>query len=182
VLVLKQQSIPSILHTCCESREFGLKHYKSSFDVQKPEIVSPCSHQASYPGEASSKQGPNIYWDPNKDIVHVEIGWAPKNSTAYVWGGNHLACFSHIKYVAMSQSTLVHCCIESSGFGDLAGVFVLGEWNQWSVLDRYMKTKDWKYYINRWDLVQCGQKKEDLNVVLVDYLGEVLESSRELLC
>ena len=123
---------------------------------------------------------PNIFWDPEKDIVHLDIGWAPKNSTAYVWGGNHLACVEEIKYVAMSQSTLVHVCIDSAGFGALEGVFVLGEWNKYSALDREVKRNDWKYYINRWDLVQCGDKKEKLEVVLIDDMSEVFEG--RLLC
>lgn len=83
--------------------------------------------------------------------------------------------------MVMSQSTLVHVCIDSAGFDALESVFVLGEWNKYGAQDREVKTNDWKYYINRWDLVQCAVKKEELEVVLVDDLNEVLQE-RRLLC
>ncbi|CZR56411.1 uncharacterized protein PAC_06299 [Phialocephala subalpina] len=159
VLALRQQSIPTIMHICSESREVGLGHYKLGFDVVADESRKVCCHEIgesakkSSPGRLNEHAGGNkengprmeIYWDPSKDIINLSLGWAPPTSITYTWGSLPSSSsipsihsspnlpFADIKYLALNSQTwfqLADTRMGTTSFSDLEYVFMIGNWSE----------------------------------------------------
>ncbi|KAE8446521.1 hypothetical protein EG329_011853 [Mollisiaceae sp. DMI_Dod_QoI] len=177
MLALKQQSIPTILRICSESREVGLGFYRLGFEAAKSELwdkhTGLCSHQSASEemvGQNRSRKG--IYWDPEKDVVHIEVGWASTGSRVYTWGGAPKSLFQDIKYMAMDCKTYWQVTQASMGFSALEVVFMLGNWDQWK------NTNEWQGRVRAWDRLLCyfgRERKEKLEVRFVEDLKSALE-------
>lgn len=203
MLALRQRSIPTSLHTCSESREVGLSHYRLGFDVAADENRNSCSHEhEDLMGKHTLRklaERTEIYWDPTKDIVHLEVGWAPSSSTVYTWGSitysttsdsSSNICFKDIKYLALKTKTwfqLADARFGTTSFSNLEGVLMIGKWNEMRVLrsahivngaalvekfrDKFFRM--WVTNIRGW-CARVGTEAEVVEVKLIENLGDIM--------
>lgn len=123
-----------------------MAHYKLGFDVASDECRNSCCHEhEDLKGKHTLKkvaERTEIYWDPTKDIIHLELGWASPNSTVYTWGSitesttsttSSNLCFKDIRYLALNSRTwfqLADTRMGATSFNSLEGVFMIGKWGE----------------------------------------------------
>lgn len=165
----------------------GLSHYKVGFDVQPTSLVNkePCSHQSACEETRIKGKERDMYWNPEKDVVYIELGWAVPDSTVYTWGGSPTMHFRDIKHVALGRKTYGYVGIarKSMIFDDLSSLFIVADWRktmsgQTGDLDR--ERQHWKRLLRSWGgSIQrniVGRKKLDFRfVVNFDEVLELLE-------
>ncbi|KUJ17634.1 uncharacterized protein LY89DRAFT_733469 [Mollisia scopiformis] len=162
VLALKQRSIPTILHICPEAREVGLRYYKCGFAVEQN-----CAH-----GGKGGERG--VYWDPERDVVKIELGWAERGERVYTWGGEEVGGFDfgEVRFVAVEGKREWCLAGEVMGLEGLKGVFVLKRRDVVSSGDIRM----WESRVQRWWRRVEGDKGggREVEVKLVEDWSEIL--------
>jgi len=194
VLVLKQKCIPTILQISRESREVGIDCHTVGFDfsqIGEGEDQKKCGHHII------SKERPqwrDIYWDPEKDIIHLELGWAPSNTSIHTWGSTNtpiptlspLFNLRGIKRLALDRRTFRYLSIEGIHVSDLKEIFLVGEWAE---VIRYGLGEElggeririskgnrtiWEYKVRRW-CENVGLRRDGVRVRLVSGWREILQ-------
>ncbi|PMD39214.1 hypothetical protein L207DRAFT_513697 [Hyaloscypha variabilis F] len=106
-----RNDIPTILHICHESRNFGLDYYSVGFEVpQLPELAAKGVHKAfeecSYE-DAVGREGRGVFWNKEKDVMCIDGYWLDDNLKAVFWAGKSDVKFPGVRWVVFDENTSV---------------------------------------------------------------------------
>ena len=127
-----KNDIPTILHACHESRNFGLEYYSIGFELpQTPELRAKGVHKAfeecSYE-EALARKERGVFWNKEKDVMWIDGYWLDDNLKACIWAVKYDVKFPGVRWLVFDESTSIHFVQDKAiGWEGIEMVFLVRE-------------------------------------------------------